>query len=63
MKAMTCWIGRLVTYIFQVNDKKKNSKAAKSRQVISSESLSDRMRKDIGLDYERNDAADYTKYL
>ena len=63
MKTITCWVGRFVTQILKINDKTKMSKTAKSRQVISSESLISRMREDIGLDNGSNDAADYTKYL
>ena len=63
MKTITCWVGRFVNQMLKVNDKTKMSKTAKSRQVISSESLISRMREDIGLDNGSNDAADYTKYL
>ncbi|RLQ15853.1 hypothetical protein AYK60_11915 [Vibrio sp. SBT000027] len=63
MKTITCWVGRFVNQMLKVNDKTKMSKTAKSRQVITSESLSSRMKEDIGLDNGSNDAADYTKYL
>ncbi|NOJ03838.1 hypothetical protein F0236_08730 [Vibrio splendidus] len=63
MKTITCWVGRFVNQMLKVNDITKMSKTAKSRQVISSETLSSRMREDIGLDYGSNDAANYTKYL
>ncbi|KPL93799.1 hypothetical protein F0233_07840 [Vibrio splendidus] len=63
MKTITCWVGRFVNQMLKVDDKTKMSKTAKSRQVISLESLSSRMREDIGLDNGSNDAADYTKYL
>ncbi|CDT91353.1 conserved hypothetical protein [Vibrio coralliirubri] len=63
MKAITCWVGRFVTQALKINDNAKMRKGAKSRQVVCSESLSHRMRNDIGLDCESSDAADYTKYL
>lgn len=63
MKAITCWVGRFVTQVLKINENTKVRKRAKSRQVVCSKSLSHRMRKDVGLDYESSDAADYTKYL
>ncbi|CAK3998986.1 hypothetical protein BCV39_17920 [Vibrio sp. 10N.286.55.E10] len=63
MKAITCWVGRFVTQALKTIDKNKMRKVTKSRQIICSESLSSRMRDDIGLDNESSDAADYTKYL
>ncbi len=63
MKAITCWVGIFVTQVLKINDNTKVRKPTKSRQVICSKSLSHRMRKDVGLDCESSDAADYTKYL
>ncbi len=63
MKAITCWVGIFVTQVLKINDNTKVRKATKSRQVVCLESLSYRMRKDVGLDCESSDAADYTKYL
>jgi len=63
MKAITCWVGRFVTQALKIKDNTEVRKATKSRQIICSESLSSRMRDDIGLDNESSDAADYTKYL
>lgn len=63
MKAITCWVGIFVTQVLKINDNTKVRKPTKSRQVVCLESLSHRMRKDVGLDCESSDAADYTKYL
>ena len=63
MKAITCWVGVFVTQVLKINDNTKVRKPTKSRQVVCLESLSSRMRDDIGLDNESSDAADYTKYL
>ncbi len=63
MKAITCWVGIFVTQVLKINDNTKVRKPNKSRQFVCLESLSHRMRKDVGLDYESSDAADYTKYL
>ena len=36
---------------------------AKQNKVLCAEQLSHRVKEDIGLEYENNDATDYTKYL
>lgn len=63
MKAVTCCVGRFFTQVLKINDNTRIRRATKSRQVICSKSLSNRMRNDVGLDCESSDTADYTKYL
>ncbi|WP_454442288.1 hypothetical protein [Vibrio bathopelagicus] len=63
MEALISWTRFYGAKLFK-NKKIKGGKVkAKKNQVLCAEQLSRRVKEDIGLEYENNDAADYTKYL
>ena len=63
MEALIRWTRFYGTKLFKNNKIKGGKAKAKQNKVLCAEQLSRRMKEDIGLEYENNDASDYTKYL
>ena len=63
MELLISWTRFYGAKLFKNNKIKVGEVKAKQNQVLCAEQLSRRVKEDIGLEYENNDAIDYTKYL
>ncbi|MEZ8283289.1 hypothetical protein BCU17_03060 [Vibrio splendidus] len=63
MEALISWTRFYGTKLFKNKKIKRSKVKAKQNKVLCVEQLSRRVKEDIGLDYENNDASDYIKYL
>ncbi|MEZ9514763.1 hypothetical protein AB4359_02455 [Vibrio splendidus] len=63
MEALICWTRFYGAKLFKNKKIKRGEVKAKQNKILCVEQLSRRMKEDIGLDYENNDASDYIKYL
>ena len=63
MEALISWTRFYGAKLFKNKKIKRSKVKAKQNKVLCIEQLSRRVKEDIGLEYENNDATDYTKYL
>ena len=63
MEVLMSWTRWCGIKLFKNNNIKGRQAELKPNGALYLEQLSPRLKKDVGLDYENNDASDYTKYL
>ncbi|MEZ9158814.1 hypothetical protein AB4169_11105 [Vibrio lentus] len=63
MEVLISWTRFYGDKLFKNKKIKVGKVKAKKNQVLCAEQLSRRVKEDVGLEYENNNATDYTKYL
>ncbi|MEZ8698498.1 hypothetical protein [Vibrio lentus] len=63
MEVLISWTRFYGTKLFKNKKIRVGKVKAKQNKVLCAEQLSRRVKEDIGLEYENNDATDYIKYL